>query len=83
MSVGAIFVRRLPSTTKWKYDHINNRLNVYGSDPASDLGLVRKRIINGEIRSDLDAIVYRGVFVIRGQHLKNWIAGYPPDDDNY
>jgi len=80
--LGEIFIRRLPTRTKWRYDPINARLHVYGSDLVSDLRTVRNKIINGEISSDLNSIVYRGVFAIRGQHLSDWLSGVVSNDPN-
>jgi hypothetical protein len=77
-----IFVRRLPTRTEWRYDPVKARLYVRGSDFVTDLRAVRNMIIEGKIRFDLEAIVYRGVFVIRGRHLIDWLSGIVPNDPN-
>jgi hypothetical protein len=82
VNLGEIFVQRLPTRTKWQSDPSNARLHVYGSDFVSDLKTIRNRIIKGEITFDISAIVYRGVFAIRGRYLSDWLSGVMPNDPN-
>jgi hypothetical protein len=78
-----LFTRRRSATrTEWRYDPVKETLNVSGSDFVIDLRTVRNRIIEGEISSDIQAIIYKGVFVIRGQHLRDWLGGVVPHDRN-
>jgi hypothetical protein len=77
-----IFISRSPTRTKWRYDPMKSTLFVCGSDFVADLRTIRQKIIEGEIKSDLDAIVYRGVFAIRGRHLSDWLSGVVPNDRN-
>jgi len=82
VGVSEIFIARLPTRTEWRYDPINSTLYVFGSDFATDLRVVRNRILQGQIGSNLNAIVYRGVFVLRGRHLDSWLSGFVPSDPN-
>jgi hypothetical protein len=77
-----LFARHVSTRTKWRYNPIKATLHVCGSDFVTDLRTIRNKIIVGEIRLDLDAIVYRGVFALRGRHLRDWLSGVVPNDHN-
>jgi hypothetical protein len=76
------------SQTTHRYDRKSRRLYVYGENAEEDFAIVKGLIKSGQVKPDLDAIIYQGAhnsalsFIMRGKYLENFLSAEDPIDNN-